>query len=181
MSARIDQASLQLAFKDLRKVYKSMSDRDWRKKAIIPAALLVQEAARRRQKDADALHYYYKGRTPGRRRPRNSAIQDRVKINPGNLRLSIQYLRRLRKTPFAVVGPNIKRRLGNLKTLGRSQRSASGFYAWMAKREYSGAESFRRDIMEPALQQVTPKILADVRGQTARRVEQIKNRLSVFR
>lgn len=181
MSIRIERTSLELAFKDLRKLYKRLSENEWRRDIMQPAAVLVQEAARKRQKDANAAHYYYKNRTRGKRRPRNSALSDRVKIHPGNLRLSIQYLRKLRKTPFAVIGPNIKSRLGNLKNLGRTERNTSGFYAWMAKKTYSGAESFRKDIMEPALQEATPKVVAYVARQTDKRVKQVKNQLSIFR
>ena len=181
MSMKIERSSLELAFKDLRKLYKRLDDTEWRRDIMGPPAELVKDAARKRQKDANAAHYYYKNRTPGKRRPRNSALTDRVKIHPGNLRLSIQHLRKLRKTPFAVVGPNIKSRLGNLKNLGRTERNTSGFYAWMAQRTYSGAESFRKDIMEPALQEATPRILAYIDRQATKRIEQIKNQLSVFR
>lgn len=185
---KIERSSLELAFKDLRKLYRRLSDAEWRAKAMEKPAELVQNAARKKQGPAKkGAHYWYTGREPGRRRKRNSALDQRIRVKPGNLRLSIQYLRKLKKTPFAVVGPNIKNSLvdkdGNPrpKNLGRGERNTSGHYAWMAKKEYSGAESFRKDIMEPALQQSTPAILAMISRETDKRIEQIKNQLSVFR
>jgi hypothetical protein len=51
----------------------------------------------------------------------------------------------------------------------------------MAQKAYSGAEDFRQTVMEPALQQSTPAILAMISRETDKRIEQIKNQLSVFR
>jgi hypothetical protein len=188
MSMKIERSSLELAFKDLRNVYRRLSDAEWRAKAMEKPAELVQNAARKNQQNAKAVHYWYTGQNPGRRRRRNSALSERIRVKPGNLRLSIQYLRRFRKkTPFAIVGPNIKPSLldrkgsPRLKNLGRGERNTSGHYAWMAQKAYSGAEDFRQTVMEPALQQSTPAILSMIRRETDKRIEQIKNQLSVFR
>lgn len=156
----IDRTQLQAALKELDKVANRFVDEEWRREVLKGSAEFVVEAARKRQKKSKAVHYYYRNRRPGRRRERGSAVGDRVKIRPGNLKMSIQHLRKLKKAPVAVIGPNIKKRLGNLKNLGRSPANTSGFYAWMAQKHYSGAEDFRKDIMEPALTQTTSQVVA---------------------
>lgn len=144
------------------------------------AAQLVAVAAQKRQGKSDGVHYYYKNRQKGKRRPPGTALADRVKILPGNLKMSIQYLEKLKKSPNAVIGPNIKGRLGNLKNLGRSPRNTSGFYAWMAQRIYKGAEDFRRDIMEPALAETASRIIKYAERKIAQNLEKVKNQLSLF-
>lgn len=176
----IDQRDLQRAFKDLDRVAKAMKAPEWRKQTMRDAAQYVAVAAQKRQGKSDGVHYYYKNRQRGKRRPPGTALADRVKILPGNLKISIQYLEKLKKSPNAVIGPNIKGRLGNLKNLGRSPRNTSGFYAWMAQRTYKGAEDFRRDIMEPALAETAPRIIKYAERKTAQNLEKVKNQLSLF-
>ena len=177
----LSKAELNKAFRDLEKISKHMRGNEWRRKVTTNAAQVVAVKARKRAAKADSAHYWYKNRTKGKRRERGSAIADRVRILPGNLKLSIQHLEKLKRTPSAVIGPKIKQRLGNLKNLGRSASNSSGFYAWMSQRVYSGADDFRRDVMEPALIQSTPQIISDVERETAKQTDKIKNRLSVFR
>lgn len=176
----IQEADLNRAFRDLERIAKHYKDQTWRKETMQNAAQFVAVAAQKRQTKSDGVHYYYKNRTKGKRRARGTAISDRVKIRPGNLRLSIQFLDKLKKTPFAVIGPKIKKRLGNLKNLGKSPANSSGFYAWMADKSYTGADDFRRAVMEPALTQTAPKVIAYVERKTAQHTDKVRNQLSIF-
>ena len=179
-SVYINQSDLNKAFRDLDRVGKAMNDEDWRREVMRNAAQFVAVAAQKRQVKSDTVHYYYKNRVKGKRRSKGDAINDRVRILPGNLKLSIQHLEKLKKSPNAVIGPNIKGRLGNLKNLGRSPANTSGFYAWMAQRTYKGAEDFRRDIMEPALAQTSSAVVSYVTRKVAQNLDSVRNQLSLF-
>lgn len=178
----IDQRDLQRAFKDLDRVAKAMRAPEWRKQTMRNAAQYVAVAAQKQQEVyKGGPHYLYQGnRRAKKRRKRGTALESRVKILPGNLRKSIQYLEKLKRTPLAVIGPNIKPEPLKVKNLGRSPKNTSGYYAWMAKKIYRGAEDFRRDIMEPALAETAPRIIKYAERKTAQNLEKVKKQLSIF-
>lgn len=159
-AAYIRPADLDRALKELLKVGKRFGDPDWKRKTLADSAQLVALASQKKQEKSDAVHYYYGGERTNK---------TRIKIKPGHLRKSIQYLKKLDKTPSAVIGPNIKKNLGSIKNLGRTSANTSGFYAWMSSKSIRSAEDFRRHIMEPALQQTTPAIIAHLSNKVAQR------------
>ena len=171
----ISKEDLQRALKDFEKIAKRMRDPEWRKEALTTAANMVASAAQSNQRENDAkeVHYYYPGRTPGIRRARNSQLGSRVKIKPGNLRLSIQKLN-LKKTPRVFIGPKIKDKI-TAKTIGSYPANSDGFYAWMSQKTIRSAEDFRRTIMEPALSSTTARVIAHLDRETAKQVEKLKN------
>lgn len=160
----IGQTDLQRALKELDKVADRFADVKWRRQVLGDAAELVADAARKKQakNDSKKEHFWYKNWTKGNKRARGEAMGNRIRVRSGNLRKSIQYLRNLRKTATAVIGPRLKtvKQLDKLKNLGLSPGNSSGHYAGMSQTAYSGADDFRRDIMEPALQKSASAVLA---------------------
>lgn len=178
----IDRAQLQAALKELDKAAKWYDDERWRKRALGKAATVVVKAARARAKGNDSKkeHFYYGNRKGRKRRGRGEAMQTRVNIQPGNLRKSIQYLRKLRKSPNAVIGPLRLDKIEGRPSIGSTVPTSSGYYAQMSQRAYSGAESFRRDIMEPALQQSAGAVVEKINTEIAVQTGQLGRKLSFW-
>lgn len=88
------------------------------------------------------VHYYY------------SKKGGKIPITPGNLRRSMKVYKGKEGDVF--IGPHVLRRVAGLAEIGRTQKTASGYYAAAL---YGSAARFRQMIMETALDKSSPAAL----------------------
>lgn len=175
----INSAQLAAALKELDLLAKKMRDPEWYKSALAEASGWVVVQAKKRVRKSKEVHYFYKNRRKGMPRRKTVDAADKVKIYPGNLSTSIQYLAHLKRTPNAVVGPKIINKIGNRRSIGKSKTNASGYYAHMGA--YSDAENFRTLVMEPALSAATPRIVELINSRMAKRTAAVGKQLTFWK
>jgi hypothetical protein len=109
------------------------------------AQAVRKEAAKAPTPKSRKSHYYY---------PKKAG---RVEIVPGNLRRSMRTYKT--RQGDVEIGPKVLRRVAGLSEIGRTAKTASGFYAAAL---YGSASRFRREIMESALSRAEQKALAAI-------------------
>jgi hypothetical protein len=125
-----------------------------RKALTLQAGQIIAFAAAGLAPVSKAPHYRTVGGKRGQRRKRNSQLATRIKYIPGNMRLSIQALTKLRRSKYTYVGPNIDFSIRR-KVYGTSQATTDAYYAAM----WAGsAERFRKRVMERALAAKAPLV-----------------------
>lgn len=102
------------------------------------------------------VHYYY---------PRKG---NKIAIQPGNLRRSMRVFKGKEGDVF--VGPKVLRRVVGMDTIGKTQKTASGYYAAAL---YGSAARFRQKIMEAALDRASPAALKAIEKAFERYFEKI--------
>lgn len=143
-------------------IVKEIKDPNKRREAVKEGVSFVVAGARKRAPKSQKPHYLYTGVTKlisNIRASRGSVVDKRIKFYPGNLKLSIQHLERLRRTPDAIIGPKIVRN-PRAKAYGRNERNTNAYYAQMV---YGSAKAFRDRVMVPALLESESKVIAAVR------------------
>jgi len=151
-------------FKRIQIVLSRIQDRKTRQKITREAGVLVQQAARKHPAVQPGKIRTIKGKrvvsaiynTPklvGKiRAPRGQGVV-RSFILPGNLKRSVQVLN-LKRTASTFIGPRVTRR--TRKYFGRSEKTASGFYAQML---FGSAIAFRKRVMESALSSTSSRVI----------------------
>lgn len=135
----------------------TVSDRKERQRVLAAGGRKVaQTAAKPPTPKSKAPHHYYSKRGP-------------IKIVPGNLRRSMRQFQT--KQGEVEVGPRVLRRVVGMEEIGRTQKTASGFYAAAL---YGSASAFRQAVMEPALSKAQTQALQAMRKQ----YERLHNRLT---
>jgi len=180
---KIDKVELQKALKELDKVANRFADTEWRRatmqKASTTVVISAKGIAMNKGLKSKKVHYYYRLKQGKIKSGDN--LKERIAIHPGNLINSLMYLNKTKrlKTPNAVIGPKIKRRITS-KNIGRNPGNSSGYYAAMAK-NYKSREDFRRDIMEPALAAQRKTVLIIVSGEIEKRRKATTIQLSFWK
>lgn len=118
---------------------------------------IVAPAAVRRAPISEKSHYRYVNVKKGQRRKRGTALNDRIKYFPGNLKLSIRLLKFLKRAQSANIGPRKLDGRAKAKSYGRNRNNVDAYYAQMV---FKGYEEFRKRVMEPALLQQEGKAYA---------------------
>lgn len=152
--------------KKFTEITRSIKDPKKRREIMKEGAKYVVYAARSKAPRSRKVHYLYTGVTKlisNIKAAKGSVSDKRIKIYPGNLQLSIQYLDRLRRTPNAIIGPKIVNN-PRAKSYGKNERNTNAYYAQMI---YGSAEAFRNKVMIPALNQASSKVVSVV-GRLAR-------------
>lgn len=131
----------------LNKYKREVSSAKERNSVLFPGGEEVRkEAAKAPTPKSRKVHYYY---------PKKGS--KRVAIRPGNLRQSMKTYKA--KTGDVLVGPKVLRKVVGMEEIGRTRRTASGYYAAML---YKSANNFRQAVMEPAMAKATAKAIAAI-------------------
>lgn len=153
----------------IERVLDTVRDAKERKRIADEAAeTIVAPAASRKAPVSEKPHYRYVNVKEGQRRKRGTALNDRIKYIPGNLKLSMRLLKFLRKSQSAYVGPRILEGRAKAKVYGRNRNNVDAYYARMV---FRGAEIFRSRVMEPALAEKTPAVIQYIENEVDKLVQ----------
>jgi len=153
----------------LESVAKEIKDPKQRRRIVrYHARRILVPIAQSRAPKSDKPHFQYGTsavKLIANRRTKKGSGLKRVKYDPGNLRGSIQVLP-LRKTPAAIIGPKVQRKV----RVGEIYGPISGRYnAYYAQMVYGSARSFRDRVMIPALVSAQAQLIKNI-GASALKV-----------
>lgn len=140
---------------NLEKYLKDFQDEGKRKQVLEYAAKPLVDAAQTSAPVGINVHYRYKGNGKGKKRSGKGHGTIVATYKPGNLKGSIQVLKKLRKSKNVFVGPAVNKG----KVFGPTK--SDGYYAHMV--EYGTSQKSARPFFRPALERS--------RGQVLRRIE----------